>query len=300
MKALLLIVLSAVLAAPSLLAAGPTLELDAQIVWTDRSPRFGGFSGLEIQDQGRALLTISDRASWARAQLERDEDGTLQRIRLTGIGPLLSIKGTLLDGLDTDAEGLAMDRQGTAYVSFEHFHRVRRYPKIDGPAEYVPSPPEFSDFQPNSGLEALAIDADDVLYAIPERSGAETRPFPVFRLKQGRWDQQMSIPRRGKLLVTDADFGPDGRFYLLERHFQFVGGFAIRIRSFSLGATGFEDEHTLLETRLGDNLLDNMEGISVWQDVLGQIRVTLISDDNFNLLQRTLISEYILHPDSQE
>ena len=36
---------------------------------------------------------------------------------------------------------------------------------------------------------------------------------------------------------------------------------------------------------------DNLEGISVWQDAQG-IRLTLISDDNFGLLQRTELVEY--------
>ena len=49
---------------------------------------------------------------------------------------------------------------------------------------------------------------------------------------------------------------------------------------------------TLLETRLGE--LDNMEGISVWRDADGRIRVTLISDDNFFPLQQTMFAEYLL------
>ena len=37
-----------------------------------------------------------------------------------------------------------------------------------------------------------------------------------------------------------------------------------------------------------------MEGISVWRDAAGRTRVTLISDDNFFALQRTVIVEYLL------
>ena len=37
-----------------------------------------------------------------------------------------------------------------------------------------------------------------------------------------------------------------------------------------------------------------MEGISVWRDPHGRIRVTLISDDNFFPLQRTMFAEYLL------
>jgi hypothetical protein len=44
----------------------------------------------------------------------------------------------------------------------------------------------------------------------------------------------------------------------------------------------------------GVGVQDNLEGLSVWRDIAGQIRLTLISDDNFRLLQRTEIVEYVL------
>ena len=93
----------------------------------------------------------------------------------------------------------------------------------------------------------------------------------------------------------DADFGPDGKFYLLERDFGWLTGFATRIRRFTLGPNGFSDEVTLIETPFGE--LDNMEGISVWRDDAGRTRITLISDDNFFPLQRTMFVEYVLAED---
>jgi hypothetical protein len=49
---------------------------------------------------------------------------------------------------------------------------------------------------------------------------------------------------------------------------------------------------TLLRTPFGE--LDNMEGISVWRDADGRIRVTLVSDDNFFPLQQTIFAEFLL------
>jgi hypothetical protein len=272
------------------------LTLDAEITWTTPVEGFGGFSGLEILEGGGRLIAVSDRGSWATADLERSRDGTLRRVRLDDFGPLRAIAGTPLSGVDSDAEDLTLAPDGAAHVSFEHFHRVRRYPGLAGAAEDMPGHPDFAGLQRNSGLEALAADADGVLYAIPERSGALNRPFPVYRSGRGGWDRELSIPRRGKFLVTSADFGPEGRLYVLERQFQILGGFAARIRSFALGPDGFTDERILLETHLGDGLLDNMEGISVWRDRQARLRITLISDDNFNLLQRTILVEYVLSP----
>jgi hypothetical protein len=288
------VLLALALAAVPAWAGGPRLELDARIVWRESLPRFGGFSALAVADDGGSFLAVSDRGSWVTGRIDRVE-GRMKGVLLTGEGPLRAISGAPLEGEEVDAEGLAVDGRGRAWVSFEAFHRVRRYGRIDAAADDIPGHADFPGLQLNSGLEALAIDDGDVVYAIPERSGAWERPFPVYRLRDGRWDKTLRLRRDGTFLVVDADFGPDGRFYLLERDFQWLGGFATRIRRFSLGPDGFGDEVTLLETDLGT--LDNMEGISVWRDEAGGIRVTLIADDNFLAFQSTVLAEYVLAED---
>jgi hypothetical protein len=245
-----------------------------------------------VVEKAEELSAISDSGAGASgAQLS--DGGRLTAVRTTGIGPLRAISGAGLDDREVDAEGLALGADGNFYVSFEVFHRIRRYRDIGGHAEEIPPHPEFRGLQRNSALEALAIDADGSLYAIPERSGAWERPFPVYRLANGRWDRDLELRRDGTFLVAGADFGPDGRLYLLERDFRWLGGFSSRIRSFHLGPAGFDDEVTLLETGFGAT--DNLEGISVWRDPAGRTRVTLISDDNFFALQRTVVVEYLLN-----
>ena len=276
---------------PSLHADGPRLEFDSKVVWDEQDPRFGGYSGLALLPGGRNFLVVSDKGTWARGTLDR-KYGHLDGVTLTAMGDLHEISGDPLGGEDFDAEGLAVDAQGRAFVSFESFHRVRRYDDVDGPAADIPGHPDFARLQLNSGLEALAIDADGTLYAIPERSGAWERPFPVYRLRDGHWDKQLSLRRDGTFLVTDADIGPDGRLYVLERDFGWLTGFATRVRQFTIGPHRLENEVTLLETTFGE--LDNVEGISVWRDDAGMTRVTLVSDDNFFPLQQTMLVEYLL------
>lgn len=86
-----------------------------------------------------------------------------------------------------------------------------------------------------------------------------------------------------------ADIGPDGRFYLLEREFTGVG-FRSRVRRFDMSDTALTNEITLIESHLLRH--DNLEGISVWRDAAGALRLTMISDDNFNFFQRTELVEY--------
>jgi len=156
----------------------------------------------------------------------------------------------------------------------------------------LPRHPDFKKMQNNSSLEALAIGPDGAFYTIPERSGGLETPFPVYRYSNGAWTKPFVIPRRGPYLVVGADFGPDGRFYLLERAFNSIFGFQTRVRRFSVEGKRISNEEILVESPSGRH--DNLEGLAVWQDGAGDIRLTMISDDNFRILQSTEFVEYRL------
>ena len=272
-------------------AEGPRVVQASRTVWREAWQHFGGFSGLWVGDDGGRFAVISDRGAFAEGRFDR-RDGEIRAAHMGRHARLHGIDGSRLEGRDVDAEGMAVDREGRAYVSFENFHRIRRYDDLRGRATGVPSHRDFARLQQNSGIETLAMDAAGTLYAVPERSGALGRPFPVYRLSGGRWDKSWSIPREGTFLPVDADFGPDGRFYLLERDFKWLGGFATRLRRFDVTPQGFVNEATLLRTHFGE--LDNMEGIAAWRDPQGRTRLTLVSDDNFFPLQQTIFVEYLV------
>ena len=269
----------------------PPAGLLSDVVWTMDDPRFGGFSAIEVQPDGLGFVALSDKGAVARGRFTRDGEGRITKI--TG-GPMIRLKGQGEDPLRpgrTDSEGLAIAPDGTTYVSFEGPARVLRYATLEGPAENLPSPPDFERMQRNSALEALAIGPDGTLYTLPERSGGEKQPFPVYRYRKGKWDKDLSIPRSGGYLAVAADIGPDGRFYLLERQFRGLAGFSTRLRRFDLG-TRLTGETTLLQTPVG--LHANLEGMSVWRDRKGRLTATLIADDGFSFLFATRIIEYRL------
>lgn len=260
--------------------------------WQMDDDLFGGFSAIELTDDGLSFVAISDRGAFTRATILRDGNGHITDI-VADPANLLRGKGEEpLEKRRNDSEGLAIATDGTAYVSFEGVARVLRYDAIDGPATNLPTPPEFARLQRNSALEALAIGPDGTLYTLPERSGEMTRPFPVWRFRNGAWDQPFALRRDGGYLPVAADFGPDNRFYLLERELHGFAGFSSRVRSFAVSDTTLSDERTELETGIGQH--DNLEGLSVWQDGTGAIRLTMVSDDNFKFFQTTEIVEYSL------
>ena len=212
----------------------------------------------------------------------------LRGLQLKDVRKLTHRNGTDLKGSFGDAEGLAMDGAGGAFVSFERRHRVMRLALKDGRTTAQGNLGAFANLQENSGLEALAIDGKGVLYTLPERSGALTRPFPLHVFRDGVWIVAAHLPRRGPFLPVGADFDDEGRFYLLERAATPLG-FRSRVRRFSF------DQPKLGEVRLwrtGPGRFDNLEAISVWRAANGALRATMISDDNFLSIQRTQILEF--------
>ena len=165
------------------------------------------------------------------------------------------------------------------------------YDRPGGPAKVLPRHPDFLKLPLNGSLEPLAVDARGALYTLPER-GPRDQPLKVYRYRDGRWDQPFSLPRKGALVPVGADFGPDGRFYLLERDFSGILGFSSRVRRFAFGPHGPDAGETLFQTAPGRH--DNLEGIAVWRDPAGHIRLTMVSDDNFSLFQRTELVDYVL------
>ncbi|MBE0412558.1 MAG: esterase-like activity of phytase family protein [Yoonia sp.] len=252
----------------------------------DDDPAFGGFSAIEVINDGMEFVAISDRGGFTKGRFER-ENGIITNIVASPVQRLRGTDGAPIPAGENDSEGLAIGADGRVFISFEGVHLVRAFDDLSAASMPQPQPREFANMQINASLEALAIGPDGALYTLPERSGRADQPFPVYRFKNGRWDQPFDIPRRGTFLAVGADIGPDGRFYLLERDF-FGIGFRSRVRRFDL--TGGSEER-LLQTRIG--LHDNLEGISVWRAEDG-LRLTLISDDNFLFFQRTEIVEYRL------
>lgn len=284
------LVLAAVLNGPALTA--PNTRYLGSYVWVRSEPWFGGFSGLEVDSDGGGFVAVSDRGQIVAGEFER-QDGQISGIANLTAKPILNPNAKPPKPKARDAEGLAIDRQGGLYISFEGSHRVWRYSSFGGRAQPIPQHPDFADMQRNSSLEGLAVDAFGRLYTLPERSGASGRPFPIYRYDGKAWKIAMTLSRPDGFLPVGMDFGPQGRLYVLEREFKGIG-FRSRVRRFEVGPSGLRQQELLLQTRVGQH--DNLEGLSVWQDKAGQIRLTMLADDNFRFLQRTEFVEYVVAP----
>ena len=259
--------------------------------WTDDAAWFGGFSGIELSGDGARFHAVTDRGHLTRGTLIRTAD-EITGIALEAQRPLTDSDGNARDFPHNDAEGLALDAQGRLFVSFEFAHRILRYDEWESDAEWPSYTRAWRALGGNKGLELVAVHETAGLIAIPEGIAPHAWEALVYQRRPGkRWQQPFTLPVDEDFLPVGGDFGPDGKFYLLDRAFAWAG-FRSRVRRMTLTDDGFEEIEIILETphrRHG-----NLEGLSVWMDPAGSIRLTMISDDNFLPVLRTEIVEYIV------
>lgn len=257
--------------------------------WTFSKPWFGGWSGIELAEDGRQMTVISDRGRILGAEITRKGD------QITAVTPrrmqrLKASDGKFLTSKIGDSEGLVVAPDGSVYVSFEGVSRLSRYSRPAAAARALRRHETFRDLPKNKSLEALAMDRVGRIYTIPEQLDHDGR-IRVFVLDNDTWTTPFRLPGRGGFLPVGADFGPDGRLYLLERAWS-VFGFRTRVRVWDLEGKQPVNEQVLVQTRTGTH--DNLEGLAVWRDKQGRTRLTMVSDDNFMWFQRTELVEYVL------
>ncbi|MEO0939482.1 MAG: esterase-like activity of phytase family protein [Pseudomonadota bacterium] len=252
-------------------ALAQTATLEAQLALRSELPGFGGLSAVELSEDGTRAHALSDRGAAFSLILVR-KDGRLTDAQVS------AWNGPVIAG---DSEGLAIGA-GKSVYSTEGPAGLR---ETHGSA--LPDHPDFADFPLNAGFEALAVAPDGTLWAIPEaRDGGVLRTY----LYAGGWARGPDILATEGFRPSGADFGPDGWLYLLERRVTTLG-FQARVRQID-PATG--DAKELLRT--APSPAANFEGIGVWQDQAGTLRLTLIADNNFIVFVENRFVEYVLTP----
>ncbi len=282
----------ALILAATPVASEPVLEQLSVYVWERPERYFGGWSAIEVAKGGMTFTAIGDNAQSYYGTFQRDGD------RITGVsrgpvGALTDIDGVAFFRKGTeelnDSEGLAVFPDGRFAVSFERTSRIIVYDEDALPVR-IELPREVNGLAENGGVEALAIDGEGRLIAIPETVPKDAPGFPVWRQDGNGWETVGHLKRTQGFRPVGADVGPDGRLYVLERAFRLIG-FQSRIRAFDLDAFAPEGALLWVASMLA---FDNLEGLSVWEDAGGALRFTMISDDNYLSVQRTEIVEFRL------
>jgi hypothetical protein len=269
-----------------------------------RSPNkhFGGLSAIRVAPDGAGFIALTDKGWWLRGRL-RYEGARPAGIADAEIAPILGADGRPLFARGWyDTESIAEDG-GTLYVGIERVHQIVRFDYAkDGllaRGQPISVPREMRLLPSNKGIEALVFASSGplagTLIAISE-AGLDRRGNILGFLIGGPAPGSFAVRRSADYDVSDAALLPDGDLLLLERKFSWTSGLQVRMRQIALRALApgtLLDGPILCEFDLGYEI-DNMEGLSVHREEQGATVLTLISDDNFSILQRTLLLQFAL------
>ena len=280
-----------------------SLEYRSGLILTSPFRGFGGLSGLRLDPKGERFIAISDKGSWFTGRI------VYRGREMTGIddveaSPMLGPDGRPITARGWfDSESIALDGS-FVYVALERVNQLLRYDFSKGftraLGEIVPLPPAARKLPFNKGLEALVMvpkgqPMAGTLIAISER-GLDAQGNILGFLIGGKNPGQFSLHRSENFDVSDATLLPSGELLVLERKFSWVGGIGIRIRSIPLKSVvpgAVVDGPVIFTADLG-NEVDNMEGIDSHVTPEGDTVITMVSDDNFSMIQRNLLLQFTL------
>ncbi|UWU93025.1 esterase-like activity of phytase family protein [Bradyrhizobium sp. CB1015] len=282
-----------------------SLNYRSGLVLTSPYRGFGGLSGLRFLDaKGERFLAISDQGGWFTGSIRysgRDMVGLAD----VEAAPLLGAEGRPITEkhLWWDSESIARDGS-LVYVGLERVNQILRYDFAKGGTrargEVIAVPPALRKLPSNKGLEAMVVvpkgqPLAGALIAFSER-GLDADGNLIAFLIGGPTPGQFSVRRTEKYDISDAVLLPSGELLILERKFSWFTGVNIRIRAIPLKGIApgaLVDGPALFAADLGHEI-DNMEGIDAHVTAEGETVLTLISDDNFSMLQRTLLLQFTL------
>ena len=279
------------------------LEYRSGLVLTSRYPGFGGLSGIRLDAKGEHFIAISDKGGWFTGRI------VYSGRAMTGLAdveaaPLLGPDGRPITARGWfDSESIALDGS-VVYIGLERVNQVLRYDFAEGftraRGEVVAMPPAVKRLPFNKGLEALVVVPKGLplagtLIAISER-GLDAGGNLLAFLIGGPTPGQFSIRRSTDFDISDAALLPSGDLLILERKFSLLSGMVVRIRRMSLksvapGAT--VDGPSIFDADLSCEV-DNLEGLDAHIGPDGATVLTMVSDDNFSMIQRTLLLQFTL------
>jgi hypothetical protein len=242
-----------------------------------------GLSDLKLLD-ATEFVSITDAGDLVRGRLVLGPDGSLSGLEALRVRRLTDLDGRpIVDKAMGDAEGLLLTASGELFVSFEREHRIWNYGSLDALAAR-PTPVRHPDavFGLNEGMEGISV-APDGGWRVTGEAG-------------GVWDCSparcvvISAPPEPPLAVSDyritgLDRDPSGDgWFVVQRAYTPPVDARARVRRMARdGGLG----PVLVALRL-PGTTDNFEGIAaIARD--GATRLYILSDDNSNTAQRTLL-----------
>ena len=257
-------------------------------------PDFGGLSGLIINED-KSLISVGDQGIWLTGKIKIDENGKLVEIINGRLGHLKGNENNLLYKLGksyTDAESIEF-YNNKFVVSFERKHRILIFNNIFLHSEIFYDRIKYLDLPDNGGIEAMAPLKNNSIFLLSENLIHPDDKIAGYLLSDNKL-KKVYVKKNGSFKPTDMSNLPDGNILLLERSFSPVRGVSARI-----SVIKYEDLKPnsvilpfTLDTLKPPMVVDNFEGISFLKLNDGGYYIFILSDDNFNFLQKTLLYQF--------
>ena len=191
---------------------------------------FGGISSINVDNKGEEFVMLSDKGIFFRGEIIRDKKKKIKIINFKEKEKLLKSNGEYVDKRNIDSEGMTKSKNNNYYISFESNHRIMFHEKLTSPGKLLSKHADFYNFEVNKGIEALAINSKNDLYAIPEIPSKLKNKFPIYIYKKNKWTSKNEIDIHENFQITDAIFLNDNQLIILERELDWVKGFRTQIR----------------------------------------------------------------------
>jgi hypothetical protein len=264
------------------LEAGVRFAGGVELVLDPDSP-LHSLSDLKLLD-ATEFVSVSDAGDLVRGRLVLDRGGSLSGLAALRFRRLTDLDGRpITDKARGDAEGLVLTADGDLLVSFERDHRIWNY----GPVEALaarPSPVRHPDvaFGLNDGMEGIAAAPDGGWRVAGESGGVwDCSPAECMVVAEPPGPSLAD----GDYRITGMDRDPSGDgWFIVQRSWSPPVDARARVRRM---ATNGSLGPVLVELRL-PGTTDNFEGVAAVADD-GVTRLYILSDDNNNTTQRTLL-----------
>jgi hypothetical protein len=269
----------------------PRLEWRGGLSLSSWTSGFGGISGLLTDETGQEFTALTDKASIVTGNLTYDANGHLESVTNTDITDL-DVESSIVFYKRNDSESLARMADGSIMISFERAHRFRRYQDLAGPGQTLNNPVAIQSTRLNNGVEAITELSGNRLFAVAEKLRRQGG-YRAWIYDGNKWDI-LVYPRDQRWQPTGATTSPDGsKVWLTERRFHgFSKGFEARL--VELDVSTIQPGARLAPKVLahfppGTTLGRNFEAIAAATRPSGETWLYLMTDNNFNPLQPTLL-----------
>lgn len=278
------------------------LEFRGGLDLTSKAREFGGVSGLHVYPDGARFIAVTDTGRWLRGRIVYSGSAP-SGIADAEMAPILGPDGKTLKARGWyDTESLT-EEAGTIYVGIE---RVQRILKFDfGKSGFqsrgtpITVPADFRTMPSNGSLEAVALVPKGLplagtLIVISEAAldaSGNNRAYFI----GGPHPGSFTVKRSDNFDITDCKILPNGDVLILERRFSLLGSGSRmrRIAAGDLRPGALVDPPIIFSADFGQQI-DNFEGLGLHRTAAGETVLTLVSDNNFFALQRTLLMQFTL------